>query len=102
MLSSEVKIRLIHEHRSTLLNRMFDELCRNPSGDDGGSRTHNVFQSSEPDCGALVGEFGCALSRNQLQDFLLFLLCLLAATLRQDILCSERNADILSLAGRSS
>jgi hypothetical protein len=27
MLSSEVKIRLIHENRSTLLDRMFDELC---------------------------------------------------------------------------
>ena len=27
MLSSEDKIRLIHEHRTALFNRMFDELC---------------------------------------------------------------------------
>ena len=32
MLSSKVKIRLIHEHRSTLLERMFDELCRKAPG----------------------------------------------------------------------
>jgi hypothetical protein len=28
MLSQEDKIRLIHEYRSTLLDRMFDEVCR--------------------------------------------------------------------------
>ena len=43
MLSNEVKIRLIHEHRSTLLNRMFDELCRKAPGRSAEQVQHDII-----------------------------------------------------------
>ncbi len=43
LLSSEVKIRLIHEHRSTLLNRMFDELCLKAPGRSAEQVEHDII-----------------------------------------------------------
>ena len=47
MVSQEDKPRLIHEHRTELLNRMFDELCRKSPGSSAEQVSEGIVATAE-------------------------------------------------------
>jgi hypothetical protein len=47
MVNEEEKIRLIHEYRTVLLNRMFDELCQKPPSSSTGQVSDDIVATAE-------------------------------------------------------
>jgi hypothetical protein len=47
MLTQEDRIRVIHENRSVLLNRMFDELCRKPANSSAEQVSRDIVSTAK-------------------------------------------------------
>jgi hypothetical protein len=101
--SQEDKIRLIYEYRTTLLNRMFDELCRkSPSSSTEqvsnemiatAAAIQNALAASDEVCNPGHGLFGLALQ--QVVDY--FLAALLTDEAFEWLTAEEQRADQILL-----
>jgi len=47
MLTQEEKVRLIHDNRTVLLNRMFDELCHKPASSSAEQVAHDIVATAK-------------------------------------------------------
>jgi hypothetical protein len=47
MLTQEDRIRLIHDNRTVLLNRMFDELCRKPANSSAEQVSRDIIATAK-------------------------------------------------------